>query len=392
MKFAVLNPDADALALTKALVADGGHELVSYFSSEPLAVAVFKEIAPEARRIDEWEGVLAGSVQAVVVGLAGPAEPRFEQLRRLVLESVPFVFTHPFGLAPLEYHELDMNRQATASAIVPYEPERHHSAVALLAALGGDEGIGRIEQMTIERETRTRTRVASLTHFVRDLGLARRIAGTCDKVSALGKFGGEPNDDSPTSRSEGGHLGVQITTTDGILIRWSIGPVVERNGAKLTLVGASGSAVVTIPESGAWELAVRRGDVAEQESFAPDDAVKSGAAAVAAAIEATDDALWREALADLELVEAVERSMRKGRTVELFHEEASEEGTFHGVMAAGGCLLMMLAIGLAITATVFGRFRFQIANLWPYALLVLLGAFLIMQFLKLVFPPEKQDD
>jgi myo-inositol 2-dehydrogenase/D-chiro-inositol 1-dehydrogenase len=416
MKFALLNPDADGLALASALVRDGGHELTAYFSIDAGAVATLESLAPEARRIDEWEGVLAGSAQAVVVGTAGTPAPTaeqhgldhqgFEQLRRLVLENVPLVFVHPFGLQPLEYHELDMNRQATKTAIVAYEPMREHPAIQQLST-AGEGGIGRIEQIVVERQAKARTRAASLRHFVRDVGMAKRLTGPCDKVSALGKFGDDPNSVAPTSgapavngrspydvppmKGDGGHLGVQITTTDGVLIRWSIGPIVDLAGAKMTLVGTAGSAVVTMPEHEPWTLQTRHGDDVATETFA-DAGTAEAAERIAAAIESSDDRLWREALADLELVEAVERSVRRGRTVELFHEEASEQGTFHGVMAAGGCLLMMLAIGLAIVATVFGKFRFWLANFWPYALLLVLSMFLLMQLFKFVFPTAKKDD
>lgn len=406
MRFAILNPDADAVSFAEALLGDGGHELLSYFTTEPTKADTLQSLAPGAKRIDEWEGVLAGTAQAVVVGTAATPEQLFEQLRRLVLENVPFAFVHPFGLASLEYHELDMNRQATKTAIVPYEPTRHHPAVDALVSLAGPEGIGRVEQIVVERQAKLRTRAASLRHFVRDIGMSRRIAGQCDKVSALGRFGDDPagskqsgsaqagsapavGNTAPVA-SDGGHLGIQITTTDGVLIRWSIGPIVDGAGAKTTLVGSLGSAVVTMPESETWVLQIRRADVVETELF-DEDGTKKSASAITAAIESNDDSLWREALADLELVEAVERSMRKGRTVELFHEEASEQGTFHGMMAAGGCALMCLAIGLAIVATVFGRFRFVIANYWPYALLFALGFFLLLQLLKLVFPTKPTD-
>ncbi|MCE9604095.1 MAG: hypothetical protein K8U03_04245 [Planctomycetia bacterium] len=393
MKFALLTPDADALALTAALLQSGDGELTAFFAADPVMAGKLQALAPDATRIDEWEGVLAGSSQAVVVGCAGPAEPRFEQLRRLVLENVPVVFVHPFGLAPLEYHELDMNRQATKTPIVPYEPTRHHPGVEALSALARSNEIGRIEQVVVERQAKERARSASLSRFVRDIGMVRRIAGECEKVSALGKLGEEPNVGSASpATNDGGHLGVQITTTDGVLIRWSIGPIAEGAGAKTTLIGTSGSAVLAMPDVGPWTLQVRRGDDVEARSFVDADPATNGLAAITQGVSTpSDDPLWREALGDLELVEAVERSLRKGRTVELFHEEASEQGTFHGVMAAGGCLLMMLSIGLAIVATVFGKFRFWLANLWPYALLFVLSMFLLMQLFKFVFPAHKKD-
>jgi hypothetical protein len=397
MKFALLDPDDDALALTAALLRDGRNELTLFDSPDETVVAQLESFAPSADRITEWEAVLAGSNDFVLVGTAGPAQRRFEQLRRLLLENVAVIFVHPFGLQTLEYHELDMNRQATNTAIVPYAPLRHHTAASCITALSGAAAltelptIGRLEQITIERQARVRSRPAALRHFVRDVGLVLRAVGPCNKVSALGKLGdAEHADAAAAMMPEGGHLGVQITTDDDVLIRWSIGTIVDGSGARVTLIGSEGNAVVTMPDDADWSLLIRRGDDSETLSFDHDDALPADALSdlVKAALTPTDDKLWREALADLELVEAVERSMRRARTVELFHEEASEKGTFHGVMSAVGCLLLMLAIGLAILASMLGWLKLRIANLWPYALLAILVVFLLMQLLKFVFPSE----
>jgi len=398
MKFALLDPDDDALALTAALLRDGHHELTVYDVADTApdrdaVIAQLESLAPTADRITEWEAVLAGSNDVVLVGTAGPAERRFEQLRRLVLENVAIIFVHPFGLQTLEYHELDMNRQATNTAIVPYAPLRHHSAASHIAGLTGAAAsaelptIGRLEQITIERQARVRSRPAALRHFVRDVGLVLRAVGPCNKVSALGKLGDAEHGDAV---ADGGHLGVQITTDDDVLIRWSIGTIVDGSGARITLIGSEGNAVVSMPDDADCSLLIRRGDDSETLSFDRDDALPADALSdlTKAALTPTDDKLWREALADLELVEAVERSMRRARTVELFHEEASEKGTFHGVMSAVGCLLLMLAIGLAILASMLGWLKLRIANLWPYALLAILVVFLLMQLLKFVFPSE----
>ncbi|MBL9084547.1 MAG: hypothetical protein JNK76_22280 [Planctomycetales bacterium] len=153
------------------------------------------------------------------------------------------------------------------------------------------------------------------------------------------------------------------------------------------------TAEIAIDAAGARRLQITRSGQAEPAAeYSQGDAEQAAAEAVRAAVADSNSDLWREALADLELVEAVERSLRRGRTVELFHEEASEEGTFHGVMAAGGCLILMLGIGLAIAATMVGRFKFAIADIWPKALLAVMGLFLLLQLLKFAFPPRDAKD
>jgi hypothetical protein len=272
---------------------------------------------------------------------------------------MPTIIVHPQSTSALAYYELDMHRQATGAAIVPFEPSRHDPQLTTLAA---DASAGeRIDQVICERRTTDRSRTAVLRQFARDIGAIRRLTGDCEKVSALGTL-----TDDPTA----GHLGVQITTAAGTLVRWSIGPATRGDDHSLEVIRGGEAAVKLDPAAG----------------FEP------AAEAVVAAVGDPNNALWREALADLEIIEALQRSLQRGRTVELFHEEASEQGTFKGVMAAGGCLLLLLSIGLAIAATIVGKFRLLIADLWPYALLFFLVAFLSLQLLRFAFPPAKQRD
>lgn len=357
MRFALLNVDEECLSLVRALAA-AGHELVLVAQPGEAAPAL-KALAPAIRTVDEWENALACGADAVVVGRAGGDDERIEKIRRLVQEAMPTVVVHPQTTSALAYYELDMHRQATGAAIVPFEPLRHDPAWEKQAAASADAE--RLDQVVCERRLADRSRGAVLRQLARDVGAVRRLTGDCEKASALGTLG-----DDPTA----GHLGVQITTEGGTLVRWSIGPATRGN------------------DEGSFEL-IRAGH-GETLQFDPAAAQQAAAEAVVAALADPQNSLWREALADLELVEAAERSLARGRTIELFHEEASEQGTFKGVMAAGGCLLLLLAIGLAIAATIVGRFRLMIANLWPFVLLGVLALFLLLQLLKFAFPPEKK--
>ena len=55
------------------------------------------------------------------------------------------------------------------------------------------------------------------------------------------------------------------------------------------------------------------------------------------------------------LVDRVQQSLRRGRTIELHREQYSEEGTFKSLMAAGSCLLLMAGlVVLLVFCTVEG--------------------------------------
>ena len=369
MNFCLLHADEETAQLAVALVA-AGHELALLYEPGESAAAL-RAVAPEARVVAEWEEALACGANFAVIGGAGPESQRLEMVRRLVQEGLATIVSHPQTTATLAYFELDMHRQATNVALVPLETRRHQPA------LGAVRRLGMLDEVVIERRLADRSKAAVLREFVRDLGAVRTLVGECEKVSAMGTLG----DDGGSAQ-----LGVNITTKSGALIRWSIGPGSGTDSARWTVTAKDASAEFSFDDAEEWSVVVSGGGATEKTSFPAGSTMHATAGAVAEAVRDPTNELWREALADLELVEAVERSLRKGRTVELFHEEASEEGTFHGVMAAGGCLLIMLSIGAAIAATMIGRFRFWLADFWPFALLAVLVAFLLLQLLKLVFP------
>jgi predicted dehydrogenase len=398
MKFAVLNPDADSLALVRSLSTDGENRLVFAHGGSPGAVEQVRRTVPGVRVVDSWEEGLVDSEQTVIVGRDGSPDLRFEQLRKLAQEGIPTIVVHPFSLQPLEYHELDMNLQATAAVAVVYEPSRAHPAVDRLTAWArgaGDDSsaetsgtsaaaFGRFEQVVVQRRLRDRRRSTILEHFIRDVGLLRRVVGEFRQVSALGTL--------PVDKADG-MLGVQLTTAEGLLVRWSVSPAQVSSagggeGATLSIAGEHGGATVEMPVDGDWSVNFRRGDETETETFDRQDASDHAAAQAADAVEGRDPASWRAALSDMELCEAVERSLARGRTIELYHEAASEHGTFKGLMAAGGCLLLLVSISIPIVATIVGRFRFPLADIWPYALAGVLIVFLALQSLKFVFPPK----
>ena len=70
-----------------------------------------------------------------------------------------------------------------------------------------------------------------------------------------------------------------------------------------------------------------------------------------------------------------DRSLARGRTIELFNEEHTEEESFKGVMAMGGCLLLVMALGVLFVAVVVEGLR--LPGYGPFALsLFVLTAFI----------------
>ena len=54
----------------------------------------------------------------------------------------------------------------------------------------------------------------------------------------------------------------------------------------------------------------------------------------------------------------------RGRTIELFAEEHTEEESFKGIMAMGGCLLLVMALGVLVVAVIVEGLRLPMRS-WP---------------------------
>src|SRR6185503_18285975 len=111
----------------------------------------------------------------------------------------------------------------------------------------------------------------------------------------------------------------------------------------LTVICERMKASVSMAASGDW-LVRYAGDVSSTESLSniSDAVVPFAQLSWGNAGDARyDPNSWLAACRDQEAAEAVDRSLARGRTIELFNEEHTEEEAFKGVMAMGGCLLLV---------------------------------------------------
>jgi myo-inositol 2-dehydrogenase/D-chiro-inositol 1-dehydrogenase len=84
-----------------------------------------------------------------------------------------------------------------------------------------------------------------------------------------------------------------------------------------------------------------------------------------------------------ELGEAVVRSLRRGRTVELYYESISEEATFKSVMTSTGCLIILGSLLLLPLAMIGPPLGLTWTLFIPYVIPPALVLFVIMQTLRL---------
>ncbi len=181
-------------------------------------------------------------------------------------------------------------------------------------------------------------------------------------------------------------LGVQMSGPSGMAARWSVVPATAP-GAKLVLVGSSGRATVEIASADEpWSIELVAGGERRRQTF---EAWNPAAAALDQLTRALDGAAveptWVDAARSVELADTIDRSLHRGRTIELYYEDHSEEGTFKGLMTSLGCGLLVFAMALVVVVSVAEQLGVPNTRFWPYALLGGLGAFLILQLLVFVF-------
>jgi hypothetical protein len=108
--------------------------------------------------------------------------------------------------------------------------------------------------------------------------------------------------------------------------------------------------------------------------------------------EVETESNWHDAARNVELADAIDRSLAKGRTIDLHHEEFTDVGTFKGTMASAGCGLLAAGLVLVVVVAIVHTLAIQagwnrlarILDGWPYLILIIFGLFLLLQLLVLV--------
>jgi len=390
MKIALLGIDSQAALLADEILAHPDHELSRVFEASPADL-------PQAATAgtvfagDDWAGLInPGAADAVVVA-RGPEERRTEQLRGLAQAEMPLVLVHPACSAILAF-ELDMIRTDTQTPMIAWVAGSQRPLFKKLREVAADRGpdaLGPVEQIVMTRRLADRTRGAVLTQLATDAFLLRRLLGGVRRVSASGA---DPADE------QFGNLVVTLAAESGAVARWAIDPVAAAAGASLVLIGARGRATLEMAaEPGDWSLTVGEGETA-QETRCGEDEWREPAAVLTQLEQAVADSAresnWPAAGRALEIVDATERGLRRGKTIELYDEAHTEEETFKGLMAAGGCLTLLLTLAILVIMTMIDGLRPPFRDhflwrIWPVYVLTPILIFLLLQTLKFAFrePP-----
>ncbi|HUE72521.1 MAG TPA: hypothetical protein VMP01_16675 [Pirellulaceae bacterium] len=411
MKLALLGCDDEALALLTSAVLDGIHTLVAAYDAAGF-VPRLRALVPRARFDDDWESLLVASgIDAVIVarGRFDPSaesgfsadERRVDQLRKLAQAAVPMLVIHP-ACEMIVGYELEMIRADSGGVMQPYVPGLAHPVVAEIEALaaGDSSPLGEIEQITLERQLSDRSRAAVLTQFARDASLLRRLVGTIRQVSASGPAGSEYQDPLaartriPPSLA---NLSVHISGGRPFSARWSVGPIDDLAGGKLTLIGSRGRAMLRMPSgvNRPWELEVAGTE--QRLAYEPFDEGEQALAALQQAVEQGREhtSTWIDVCRDLEAAAAIDRSLEKGRAIALYADEISEEQSFKGVMAVAGCLVLAATLAGLLLVVMVEALQLEVRRAplwraWPVILVTPIIVFLLLQSLKSVARKPKE--
>ena len=384
LRIGFLGADATTLAIARAVSTSGPYEFAGACdidSGDVQTAHRFNALLGHARRFNSWESLLdLELVDAVVVARGSDEDRRAEQLRKLIQAGVPLLVSHPVVSSMLIYYELDMIRREIGTTVIPYLFDRHHPAVLSLAEMvrkGADSPVGKIDQLVVQRCLEEPTKSTVVAQFARDVDVIRVIGGD---VMRLGAMAGGTGD------SAYGTLGVQMSGPLGIAARWSVigGP---HEGFQISALGTTGKAVIQEHVVGQpWIMAVSSDSQPEVQTSTPYNPAIEALCSLHCAIRGKHaKADWVDASRAVELAETIDRSLQKGRTIELYYEDYSEAGTFKGTMASLGCGLLLLGLFLmgavGIAEQIFGVAS---TRFWPYLLASLLGGFLLLQFLLFV--------
>jgi len=394
MQFALIGSNDESLHVVRAIARSADHAVRVIYRAEHDREALFN-LFPHARWEEHWEGLLADrEVAAVIVADHHARAELEEQLRKLTQAAVPMIIVHPLHDSLLAY-ELEMIRESVGGVIVGFYSDAGHPAVARLAELlrsGDASAIGAPEQIVFERGLTHRDRTNVLTALSRDITTLRRLTG---EITSLNAVGADPDG------TFYGSLAVSLCGSSGVLSRWSVAPAASDHQASIAVIGSRGKAVVSLAPHGL--PATLRVDAPGDHPEMRWENFDSGAAAIeqlqAALAAPTAASEWGAICHDLDVVERVDKSLRRKRTIELCRDAQTEEGTFKSLMSASGCVVLAAALLLLVvfgaadmihmslidTEAVADAARGERSSLWLRLWPVYpLAAFLLFQLLLLV--------
>jgi myo-inositol 2-dehydrogenase/D-chiro-inositol 1-dehydrogenase len=367
MKILILGDGAEEESWARALLDHPEHSLWA-------ACPGFKAFPDLAGGRDLDEALATQGVEAVIVG--GPPDLRAEGLRRAAAAGLPVIAVHPPGPNADPYYQIALSHQETGAIIVPDLPGRLHPGVEALERILASGSVGALRELRYEVPSSPHEDDLAGFVFPRVVDVARHMIGEVQATTATG----DPPGDRPTHR-----LIVQLRGSEGRAAEIRIHADASEP-ARLTLAGSDGAITLEHDPSFLGPSRLLRRPPGGPEMIEEIPTWDSHAAILRSLVAAVDGQSVHPNLLDgtraMEVAEATTRSLRRGRTVELFYEEMSEAGNFKSVMTGLGCGMLLMALGLYCVALAGLAFGYGWAVYLAWIIPPVLFVFLVLQLLR----------
>ena len=280
------------------------------------------------------------------------------------LDPVDLVVATPVAVRADVYYEFGLLRSETKVRVLPLMEELGCPAIERLKQVLREQGLGAVRWI---EWTRPLEAVGGVDRFLDGWSWIRDLLGEIESVSATPAGGDPPRQVVVSVRSQNGVAGS---------IRWS---AASSPAQRLHLELEQGVVEVDLPEgmSGPAVFRIQKGARREEVRT---EASPTGARWVElwSRLPAEEGGLWVHATRQIELADAVERSLDRERAVSLTYDEFSDAAGFKSIMTATGCGLIWMVILVAILAAVGVPYV-------HYAILPVLLVFLFFQLFGLVY-------
>ena len=188
MNIALFGADGQSISLVQSMTATG-RNVVCFACDIPSAfITAVEELFPNGIEARPWELLLDTSqFDVVVVAPSDDVDRRARQLPKLVQVGVPMILLHPACESIVGY-ELEMIRKDAGGVLIPVSPGVYHPAMFRLEQLARAPSgeLGRVQQLTFDRELADRTEESVLRQFAQDAMLIRLILGDATKRTGPG--------------------------------------------------------------------------------------------------------------------------------------------------------------------------------------------------------------
>jgi hypothetical protein len=342
-----------------------------------------------AEAVDNLVALERADAEIVILARQKNEAQLLKTIGELTTFSGTVFLSHPVSFSVLAGYEIERIAENAMARILPLRPAIWHpatrtffAAVLRAAEAGTNSEVGYLERVEMERSVTDGDWERLLASFARDVGLICPLAGNFAELAAM------------ASGPQRLPLSVQLSGRSGVLARWSAVQAHDHAAAaRLTIYGSAGEATLWIHEGEKWRAEI----AGETRTFGPLQLVD---ACAERACGEHPGVRWSEVTDCLEITEALEKSLRRGRLVRLNLEGQGEATAFKGTMASLGCGLLMGGLLLLVISAVvlklaevsgFSRLA-AIFEKVPLGLAVVLVLFLALQFLRYLIPTSGRSD